>query len=283
MKDFLTVKQFQKTDIRQIIDLTTEMKRIVNSTHKRGPQLSGRTLATLNDGFDLGQITAAQLAYQYLGGDFIHVNAEESQLVEKAQMVDNYGVSSLAVRCDKTSTLSEIAKRTSANLLNCGTRFTNPIATFSILTTLLNTCDRLTNLNVATVGNKDKSFLSELNYALRLFGANLLIYLPSGDKSATFDKNLVSFDTPQAVFSGADAIIDLGLDDGFSCLDYYGDEKGLSYAFLDRARVDAPLLNSRTFVDKKGVLTDYDFSLQNKQYVNDIAVIMAIMYLYFRN
>lgn len=281
MKDFLSLRQLSKMQIRQILDVSAEMKKIINSKLKKGPQFSGKNMINLSQSPQNESRISLNLAYSYFGGQSFDLTTEEN-LFEQALMLDQSGVSLLCIQHENFSLIEQIANKTDCSIINAGSKYINPLKTLSVLATILHCCDRISNLNVVMVGNKEQSIVAELSYVLSQFESNLFLYLPNDEvdfaqKSLTTVVN--SLDT---AFEGADAIIDLGIDKYSSMQDFYGNKLGISKSLIEKARVDAPLLFNRNAVDGGNVI-EYPYNTVNRQYKDYMAICMAVVYTYFKN
>lgn len=281
MKEFLSLRQLNKMQVRQLLDVAVEMKKIINAKLKRGPQFSGKNMVSIAETAQNQNSTLLQLAYAYFGGASSNVAAAEN-LLEQSLMYDACGVNLLCLQHDNFSLIEQIAGKVSCEVINAGSKYINPLKTLSILATLLHCCDRVSNLNVVMVGNKEQSVVAELAYVLSLFESNLFVCLPENDTDFA-QKSLVNviynFDSG---FAGADAVIDLGLDKFSSLQDYYGNRMGITKSLMEKARVDAPLLFNRNVVDGQQVI-EYPYNTVDRQYKDFMSVCMAVLYTYFKN
>ncbi|MEG1527566.1 MAG: hypothetical protein RR248_02470 [Clostridia bacterium] len=278
MKNFFSLTQLDRMQIKQVVEIAGQMRRTLNSKNKKLPYLSGRYFAQLTQKHNLLN-TAYQLAYNYLGGDTV-VTTSTGDFCQEAQQVCASGVSLLGLSHDNYAIIEQVASSCSCQLLNMGTKFTNPIKALSILTTIADKCDRIGNLNVITLGYADLSFIAELSYAFKLFDTNFFAYLPTNDTEFTQKSNIIVLNSAQSAFEGADAIIDLGVQYS-SQLDYYGNKLGIPKSLIGKARVDAPLFFNRNYVDNNN-LVEYPFNVVDKESNNFISVIMAVFYLFFK-
>ena len=67
-KSITTASSLSTAEINQLLDIASEMKRIVNSRVKRGPQLLGKSLAVLDFEGDLLAANTLKLACEYMSG-----------------------------------------------------------------------------------------------------------------------------------------------------------------------------------------------------------------------
>ncbi|MCM1043235.1 MAG: hypothetical protein NC350_03375 [Corallococcus sp.] len=274
MKNLLTLTQLNKQQIVQILEMSTQMRRIVSAAYKKGPQLLGHTVA----GVWTNQTVisnAFTLAAQYLSGNAVN-QYSALDTFETARQFDNMGVNTLVIGCENDNVIQNVASSCKCNVINGGSSQANPISALADLSVLMSKADGLQNLTVLTVGNRDISKMNELNYCLDLFNSTLTWYLPAEDFS-TPRKGIV-LDKLDAAFRGVDAVIDLGLQTYSEPIRYYGTTGGISESLLDKARIDVPLLGARRIVDKVGQ-KDYAYSALNAQQTAYVSVAMAVLYL----
>lgn len=278
MKHLLTLTELTRNEIQQILEIAVQMRRIVLSDCKRGPQLIGHAVGGVWKK-PCTSSAAFQLAAMYLSGNCVPVFGADNELAAALQLGD-MGVNTLAVSCDNDNAFRTLTLRSKSHVVNCGSRQYDPIGVLADLMTLYVKLDGIGNLNVLAVGNRDVNKISELNYCLPLFGSNLLWYLPPDDV-ATARKGIV-LDKAQAAFAGVDAVLDLGLTAFSDEERYYGSTGGITRELLDLARIDCPLLGSRNYVDN-GILKEYPHNAVSARESCYVSVAMAVLYLLQKN
>ena len=274
MKNLLTLTDLTKKEINNIIEVATQMRRIVTATYKKGPQLIGNIVAGVWSK-PCASSTAFQLATAYLSGTACPVFAVDDVL-EQCRTFDSMGVNTVVVACDNGNIAKNFANTSRAGVINGGSSQYDPIGVLADLMALNTKLDGLTNLNVLIVGNRDVNRINELNHCLQLFGSNAVWYLPPDDFVTT--RKGIIIDRPQAAFSGADAVIDLGLAPFSDPEKYYGTSGGISQELMDMARISCPLLGSRYIVDKVGI-KEYSHSIVSTRESCYVSVAMAVLYL----
>lgn len=274
MNQLLTLTKLEKRDIVQILDVASQMRRIVAASYKKGPQLLGSTVAGVWESNGM-MPSAFTLATQYLSGSALAMY-ESGDVTEICKGLANMGVDNLVVSNKSDNLIYSISQSVKCNFINGGSSQSHPIAVLADLMTIMGKLDGLSNLSILAVGNRDVNKIAELNYCLELFGSSMVWYLPKED-FATVKRGIV-LDKIDVAFSGADAVIDLGLTEFSESAKYYGTSGGIDEQLLDKARIDAPLLGCRHIVDKVGV-KEYNHSAVNTQQSNLVAVAMAVLYL----
>ena len=278
MKNLLSLTNLNRQDISQILELATQMRRVVMSAYKKGPQLIGHVVAGLWPKPCVSS-TAFTLATSYLSGTACPVfNVDD--MLNQCKIFDNMGVNTLVVACENDNLVKNFTGVAHCNVINGGSGQYDPIGVLADLMTLNSKLDGLANQSILVVGNRDNNKIIELNHCLQLFGSGLVWYLPVDD--FVTPRRGIILDKPEAGFSGADAVIDIGLTAFSDPYKYYGSTGGISEKLMDKARIEAPLLGSRNVVDNVGI----------KEYVHNavalrescyVAVAMAVLYMMTKN
>ena len=278
MKNLLTLTDLTKNEISNILEVATQMRRIVNTTYKKGPQLIGNVVAGVWNKPCVSS-TAFQLATAYLSGTACPVFGSDDVLAQ-CRTFDSMGVNTLVISCDNGNLAKSFADTSRASVVNGGSSQYDPIGVLADLMVLNSKLDGLQNLNVLAVGTRDVNKINELNHCLQLFGSNMIWYLPPDD-FVTTRKGIV-IDRAEAAFSGADAVIDLGLATFSDPEKYYGSSGGIAESLMDKARINCPLLGSRYIVDKVGI-KEYAHNIVSARESCYVAVAMAVLYLLKRD
>lgn len=277
MKHLLTLTDLTKKDVNNILEIATQMRRIVTSGYKKGPQLIGQVVAGVWNTNCISS-TAFQLATAYLSGTACPVFGTDD-ILSQCRAFDNMGVNTLVVACENDNLAKTVASKARASVINGGSSQYDPIGVLADLMALNARLDGLSNLNILAVGNRDVNKINELNHCLQLYGSTLLWYLPTDD-FVTTRKGIV-LDRAEAAFSGVDAIIDLGLAPFSESSKYYGTSGGIAMALIDRARINCPMLGNRYVVDNVGV-KEYPNSIVSLRESCYVSVAMAVLYLLHR-
>ena len=269
MKNLLMLTDLTRNELTRILETATQMRRIVLSDFKRGPQLIGHTVGGVWKKPCTSSV-AFQLAASYLSGNCIPVYGSENEQAQCVTLI-NMGVNSLVVSCDNENMFRSLCMQGKTHVINGGSRQYDPIGVLADLLTLYTKRDTVSNLNVLAVGNRDVNKVGELMYCLQLFGSSLMWYLPADD-IVTVRKGIV-VDNPRAAFAGADAVLDLGLTDFSDGERYYGSNGGITRELMDLASIDCPLLCGRNIVE-------YEHSTLVTRDSCYVAVAMAVLYMF---
>lgn len=274
MKNVVSLTDLKREEISLILETAVQMRRLVMAAFKKGPQLAGKTVANLfrqedkhSMGFQLASGYMSANSYMYYG---------VKDLFDSCCALDNMGVNTIVVQCDNDNMVAKIAESVKCSLVNGGSAQSDPVGVLADLLALQSKMDSLRNLTVLAVGNRQTNKITELSHCLSMYGSGLVWYLPNSDFS-TQRKGVVVGDINSA-FAGADAVIDLGLNDYSAPQQYYGTVGGISSKLMDMARVNAPLLGARNVVDSIGV-KPYANSIVNTRDSCYVAVAMALLYI----
>lgn len=274
MKNVVSLTDLKREEISLILETAVQMRRLVMAAFKKGPQLAGKTVANLfrqedkhSMGFQLASGYMSANSYMYYG---------VKDLFDSCCALDNMGVNTIVVQCDNDNMVAKIAESVKCSLVNGGSAQSDPVGVLADLLALQSKMDSLRNLTVLAVGNRQTNKITELSHCLSMYGSGFVWYLPNSDFS-TQRKGVVVGDINSA-FAGADAVIDLGLNDYSDPQQYYGTVGGISSKLMDMARVNAPLLGARNVVDSIGV-KPYANSIVNTRDSCYVAVAMALLYI----
>lgn len=274
MKNVVSLTDLKREEISLILETAVQMRRLVMAAFKKGPQLAGKTVANLfrqedkhSMGFQLASGYMSANSYMYYG---------VKDLFDSCCALDNMGVNTIVVQCDNDNMVAKIAESVKCSLVNGGSAQSDPVGVLADLLALQSKMDSLRNLTVLAVGSRQTNKITELSHCLSMYGSGLVWYLPNSDFS-TQRKGVVVGDINSA-FAGADAVIDLGLNDYSDPQQYYGTVGGISSKLMDMARVNAPLLGARNVVDSIGVKS-YANSIVNTRDSCYVAVAMALLYI----
>ncbi len=280
-KNLISLKSISDTEIRQILDIAAEMKRIVLSRVKRGPQLMGKVLAVAGD-FSPMQKAALTLSINYLSG--ISTVVEKELTMDDLFSLKLMGADFIITKGDEVF-FNEAANKCGGGIINYGGGGENPLEVLLYLFSIKQTIETLNSIDVSVLGdiNKD-STAADLCEVLSRFESRVSVY--SADKnlnSAFKQKNLRVYSDVNMAVSGADAIIDLGCaeKDNFA---YYANYMGLTTEILKLAQQNVPLFNRKTVFDKDSARNIiYPFSTADENFSNLTAITMALLYLLNRN
>ncbi len=276
MKNFLSVKQLNKDEIMGIFALSNDMKRTIDMKNKNLSFLMGKTLCVLTKDNN-AYVNGFALGYGYLGGQ--KLNTSFDNVFEDAKKMQSFGVTTVGLQCEDFEEVQKVSEISNLNVINLGTKYTNPILVLALLKTLSFYTERLNNLNIAILGNKNQSILNEFSYLMEKFGSNVFPFLPGKEEFPSNAGTLTVLHKLDGAVFGADAVIDIGSNSNDN-KKLYGNDLGISVELIEKARVDAPLFFNRSVIDEKGQKIDYSFNTVDRLYKEYIAISMAISYMY---
>lgn len=274
MKNLLTLTDLTRNEVQHLLETATQMRRIVLADYKKGPQLIGHIVGGVWKNPCLSS-TAFQLAVAYLSGTCVPIFGANDPL-EECLRLGNMGANTVVVSCENDSLFRTAALRSKASIINGGSRQYDPIGVLADLMTLYVKLDGLSNLNVLVVGNRDVNKISELMHCLQLFGSTLLWYLPPSDLT-TARKGIV-LDNLAAAFSGADAVIDIGLNAYSDSQLYYGNVGGITRELMDTTRIHCPLLGATSVVEGS-LIREYEHNAVSTRESCYVSMAMTALYL----
>lgn len=278
MKSLLSLCDLNKNEIKQILEVATQMRRIVLTDYKKGPQLMGSVVAGIWNK-PCKSSTAFTLATSYLSGTAMPVfNVDD--MAEQCRTFDNMGVNTVVISCDNDNLAKTFSNNCKCAVVNGGSSQYDPIGVLADLMALQTKTDGLTNLSVLAVGNKDTNKINELNHCFQQFGSSLIWYLPVDD--FVTQRRGIILDNAEASFSGCDAVIDLGLSAFSDPEKYYGNNGGIAESLIDKASIACPLLGNRNVVDNVGI-KEYPYNIVDLRDSCYVSVAMAVLYLLHRN
>ncbi len=280
-KNLLSLNDLTDTEINQLLDVASEMRRVVLSRVKRGPQLLGKVLAIAGNYDDLSR-NCLSLACGYLSGltaDFFKTPCYDDILNIKAA-----GVDYIVIEPEQT----EIARlaRDEEGVVTYGGKYSGALAALAILFTIKQRLETIKSVDVSLLGNLQKGYkcAEDLN--------DILLRFESRASVCGYDKNIANYFKEKSirvysdinmVTHGADFIIDFGGREEENIY-FYGDSMGLTQETIKLAQPNAPLLfKNRIFSKEKGCFVTYPFSATADYYTNLTAVTMAVLYLLKRN
>lgn len=275
MRKLLNLMNMSKNDVLNFLEVAWQMRRIAVTSYKRSPQLVGASVAGVFPRQDIVS-KAFALATMYLSGNFVEIYGCDD-VPEYCSAMCNMGVDMMVLKDLDDDLTAQMASTVNLPLINAGGSIYSPIEAMADLMALREKLDSLNNLTVLVVGNKNTAKLREIDHVLSLFRSHLVWYLPEGDHSSD-DYSGTVVHTLDLAFAGVDAIIDIGLNGNVQPELYYGNKSGILETYIDRARVNAPLLGCKKIVSASGAV-NYPYSATDAQYQSLISVAMAALYL----
>lgn len=155
MKNLLSLTSLNKQEVSRILEVATQMRRVVLTSYKKGPQLIGNVVAglwpkpcTSSAAFTLGASYLSGTACPVFGAD---------DLLNQCKTFDNMGVNTLVVSCENDNLVKSFANVAHCNVINGGSGQYDPIGVLADLMALNARLDGLQNLSVLVFRSKKAS------------------------------------------------------------------------------------------------------------------------------
>lgn len=280
-KSITSASALSTSEINQLLDIASEMKRIVNSRVKRGPQLLGKSLAVLDFKGDPLTANTLKLACEYMSGlSFVFSDCESvERSVARAQAL---GANFVAI-IDSDGRSAERAQASGAQIVDCFSD-ASAVKILTYLFTLKEELETLKSLDITVLGDiGDGIFVGELASALARYESKVSVFV-SGEQTFLKEKGCRTYNDIGIAVSGCDAVVDCGIRYDGDERKFYGHPAGITEELLKSAQVNAPLIGcERVFSKEKGEWAVYPRSVDYEHIKNRLAVCMAALYLMSRN
>ncbi len=182
-QDFLTLQEYSKKNILEILSLT---KKIKSNTCKRkmSNRLKGKSIALLFQKPSTRTRVSFEVAVSELGGHPIFLGWSESQLGRGESIADSARVLSRYIDCiiarvNKHSDLEEMAKYSTVPVINALSNLYHPCQAIADLYTIWEKCGTLEGLKIAFIGDGNNVCNSLLIGSTKL-GLNVSVACPEG-------------------------------------------------------------------------------------------------------
>ena len=201
MKDFLSIKDFSKKEILEILNLAIKIKE-ERKNGERKPYLDKKTLAMIFEKESTRTRLSFELGIYELGGKAVFLSSNNIQLSRGECIADTARVISsmtdiIMLRTFKQKRIKEFAKYSSVPVINGLTNKFHPVQILSDYMTIIeNNLDK--NLKVAYLGDANNISNSWMALAFKL-GFELNIVSPKGYEVKTKIKKLFKTDNIKIV------------------------------------------------------------------------------------
>ena len=242
MKDFISIKYSSVEQLKELLQLSGELKKLYKSGG-RDLCLAGKTLAMIFEKPSLRTRMSLQVAMADLDGNSIYIKPEDIGGIGKrepikdiARVLDRY-VSGIMARTFEHSSVIELAKFAEVPVINALTDFSHPCQAMADVQTILEHLGRLEGVKIAFIGDGNNVARS-LAFACAKLGMKLIVASPAGyelDSESIDGANKVSAgtveqtDDPVAAVADADVIytdtwVSMGQEDEKAkrCADFAG-------------------------------------------------------------
>ena len=182
MKDFLTIKDCTTEQLKELLSLSSELKK----TYKAGGRdlaLAGKTLAMLFEKFSLRTRMSFQVAMTQLGGNGIYVKPEDIGGIGKrepakdiARVLSRY-VDGIMARTFSHEVVIELAKYASVPVINALSDWSHPCQAMADMLTIQEHFGKLAGVKIGFIGDGNNVARS-LAFACAKLGPKMSIASP---------------------------------------------------------------------------------------------------------
>ncbi len=296
-KDLLGIKDLDKSEIDQVLDIAAPMKDIIKRDIKKVPTLRGKALATVFFENSTRTRTSFEIAGKYLSADTVNLVVGTSSvqkgesLRDTIKTIEVMGFDLVVMRHSMSGAPHYVAQNTYMRVINAGDgQNEHPTQALLDLFTIREHKGQLENLKVAIVGDVRHSRVARSNiYALSRYGCEIRVVGPATLMPPGVEKlGVKSYYSLEEAVRGVDVVNILRLqrerqaDALFPSLDEYADLYMISPERLRGAKEDVLVLHPGPMnrgVEISSLLADSQTALINEQVTNGVAVRMALLFL----
>jgi len=184
MDDFLSITDCTTKQLKELLALSTELKKLYNSGG-RDLCLAGKTLALLFEKPSLRTRISFQVAMTDLGGSSIYIKPEDiggigkrEPVKDMARVLSRY-VHGIMARTFEHNTIVELAKFAAVPVINALTDRSHPCQVMADIQTIQEHCGKLNGIKIAYIGDGNNVARS-LAYACAKLGLKIMIASPPG-------------------------------------------------------------------------------------------------------
>ncbi len=183
-RDFLTLLDFDKSEIRALLDRAMEMKRANVPGSLSGPSLSDRSVGLIFEKASTRTRVSFEAAVYQLGAHPIYMNPNDIQLgrgetvADTARVLSSY-LNAIIIRTFAHERIEEFAKSSLVPVINGLTDRHHPCQALADLMTMLEKKGRLEGLKVAYIGDGN-NVANSLIQAASVMKMDLSVACPEG-------------------------------------------------------------------------------------------------------
>lgn len=295
-KHFLELKSLEANEIFYILNTAQKMKYILTSNKGKSPELKGKTIATLFYQESSRSKVSFQMAAQNLSADYISLTTKRQftrgeSLRDIGRTVDQMGVDFIVIRHPLSGGPHHLANYVKASVINAGDgENENPTQGLIDLLTILEIKHEFEGLKVAIIGDVKHNRVAKSNiWALTKLGAEVSVagpptFIPNGLEELGVN---VYYSITEALID-ADVILTLKVqterqeNNLIPSLNEYIRLFKLDANRLKYAKPDAIVMHPGPInrgIEISSSVIDGESSLIDKQYINGVAVRMAVLHL----
>ena len=213
MKDFLSINDCSCEQLKELLALSSELKKLYKSGG-RDLCLSGKSLAMLFEKPSLRTRMSFQAAMTELGGAAIYVKPEDiggigkrEPIKDLARVLSRY-VDGIMARTFEHSTVTELAEFAEVPVINALTDRLHPCQAMADVLTINEHCGRLKGVKIAFIGDGNNVARS-LAFACAKLGMKMVVAAPAGyelDAESIDKANQISADSVRQTTNPAEAV-----------------------------------------------------------------------------
>ncbi|MBR5152908.1 MAG: aspartate carbamoyltransferase catalytic subunit [Clostridia bacterium] len=297
MKHLLGMKEVSRTEIQEILQEASRMKREVLEGSKKDNCLSGKSIITLFFENSTRTRLSFELASKYLGATAANIAASGSSvakgetLIDTAKTIDQMAADVIIIRHSSSGAPHLISNYTNASIVNAGDGMNeHPTQALLDFMTMQEKKGGFQGLRVAIVGDVKHSRVARSNvYGLKKLGADVVLGGPATLMPADIEQlGVKAYTDIDRAIEGADVVMGLriqlerqkkGL---FPSVREYHKYFGINEERLKLAAPDAIVMHPGPVnrgVELSAAVIDGDRSVIGEQVTNGVCVRMAVLNL----
>jgi len=182
-RDFLSLRDFTRAELEEILELTARLKRELKAGRPE-PVLAGKSMAMIFEKPSLRTRVTFEIGMSQLGGYAVNLTPKDIQLGQRESVADiarnlERWVDLIMARTFAHDTLVELARHASVPVINGLSDLLHPCQVLTDCFTIYEKRPRLDGLRIAFVGDGNNMAHSWMN-AAALFGFDLVVACPTG-------------------------------------------------------------------------------------------------------
>lgn len=296
-KDILGLEYLEPDEMSLILDMASDMKKIVQSNMKRVNYLQGRSVMTLFYENSTRTRVSFELAAKYMGANAVNISVSSSSvakgenLIDTGRTLDVMGTDIVVMRHSQPGAPHLLAKNIRASVINAGDGMhEHPTQALLDMYTIREAKGGFEGLKVAIIGDIMHSRVARSNIiGLGKMGAKVYIYAPATLMPIGIEKmgcHICS--SLQEAVEGADVVMGLRIQKErlkkalIPSTEEYARFFGLDLRHLAGSKKDALVMHPGPVnrgVEMTSLLIDSDQSRITEQVTNGVAIRMALLYL----
>lgn len=298
-KDLLGLKDLNKEEIYDVINLAKSMKSIIQKENKKTPHLQGYSVVTLFYENSTRTRLSFELAAKFMSANVSSLNVQVSSVKKGESFLDTIKTLEalktdiLIIRHSSSGAPHFAAKNSSMSIINAGDGMNeHPTQALLDMLTIYEKLGRLDNLKVSIIGDIYHSRVARSNiWGLSKFNCDITVFGPNTLIPKDIEKYVNISTSMKESLSNKDVIIDLRIQLErqksalFPSINEYYNLYGLNEIYAqyisDKTLVLHPGPVNRG-VEISSNIMNIPNCLIDEQVTNGIAVRMAVLYLFSR-